>query len=543
MTGNILGIATSALQLTQQALDTTSHNIANVNTEGYSRQRVDAATRDPLFIGVGFLGTGVKTAAIKRVYDQFLDTQVRTSTSGFAEIDHYLRLAGQIDNLVADPDVGISSALANFFNAVHDVASDPTSIPARQTQLREAQTLTDRFNTLDARLQEIDHQVFNDLQNNAEAINATARQIANLNQRIVAALSRSQARPPNDLLDLRNQLITQLAEKIKVTQVSQDNGAVSLFIGNGQALVLDNQAAQLSVVPNTLDPRRADILLATEFMTLTITNQVKGGELGGLLRFRSEVLESTQAKLGRLAAGLALEFNDLHRAGFDLDGNTGQDFFTPLAIPVYQDGTGAITVDYVAAADLEASDYLLEYDGANYTLTRLSDQVKTPIPSFPAVIDGLQIDISTAPAGPSTFLIRPTAEASASLQLALTDPRRIAAAQTDTSTGAIGDNGVALELAALESKKTMLGGKASFQDTYSQLVAEVGTLTRSAQISRTAHEALKQQAIQAREEVSGVNLDEEAANLVKFQQAYQAAAQVASVAQQTFDILISAIRR
>lgn len=542
MPSTLLGIATSALQVTQQALDTTSHNIANASTEGYSRQRVDATTRDPMFIGVGFLGTGVKTAAIQRIYDQFLDTQVHTSTSRLAEIDHYHRLTSQIDRLVADPDVGISSALANFFNAVHDVASDPTSIPARQTLLSEAKTLTDRFNTLNARLQEIDHQVFNDLENNAEAINAIARQIATLNQRIVTALSR-QARPPNDLLDQRNQLITQLAERIDVTQLSQDNGAVSIFIGNGQALVLGNEAAQLSVRPDALDPKRPEILLTTGSMTLTITNQVKGGELGGLLRFRSEVLESTYTKLGRLAAGLVLEFNHLHRTGFDLDGNTGQDFFTPLAIPVYQNGSGSITVNYVSAADLEPSDYLLEYDGTNYTLTRLSDQTQTVLAGFPAIFDGIQIDVSTAPTGPATFLIRPTAEAALSLRPALTDPRRIAAAQTDTSTGAVGDNGIALELAALESTKAMLGGKATFQDTYGQMVAEVGTLTRSAQISRAAHGALKQQAIQAREEVSGVNLDEEAANLVKFQQAYQAAAHIASVAQQTFDILISAIRR
>lgn len=543
MSSNLLSIATSALQVTQQALATTSHNIANVNTEGYSRQRVDAATRDPMFVGAGFVGTGVKTAAIQRSYDQFLETQLRSATSSLAEIDQYHLLASRIDNLVADPDVGISSALANFFNAVHDAASDPTSIPARQALLSESQTLTDRFHTLDARLQEIDRQVFSDLQTQTDTINSIASQIAALNQRIVAASSRPQASPPNDLLDQRNRLITQLAEKIHLTQVPHDNGAVSIFIGSGQALVQENEAAKLSVQPNALDPRRPEIVLETASMTSTITNQVKGGQLGGTLRFRNEVLEPTQAKLGLLATGLGLEFNRLHRLGFDLDGNTGQDFFTPLAIPVYQDGTGTIAVDYVNTSDLVPSDYLLEYDGANYTLTRLSDRTQTTLTSFPATIDGIQIDITAAPTGPSRFLIRPTAEAASNLQPALTDPRRFAAAEIDTSTGAIGANGIALDLAALESAKPMLGGKASFQDAYRQIVAEVGTLTRAAQISRAGQEALKQQAIQAREAVSGVNLDEEAANLVKFQQAYQAAAQVVTAAQQTFDALINAIRR
>lgn len=540
MASNILGIATSALQVTQQALDTTSHNIANVNTQGYNRQRVDAIAREPVFVGVGFLGTGVKTEAIKRIYDQFLDTQLRASTSGFAEIDHYLRLTSQIDNIVADPNVGISSVLANFFNAVHDAASDPTSIPARQTLLSEAQTLADRFNGLDARLKEINHQVFNDLENTAQDINAIAKQIAELNRRIVAKFGSA---TPNDLLDQRDQLITQLAEKIRVTQVAQGNGAVSLFIGNGQALVQDVQANALSVQPNTLNPERPEIVLATAAGNLTITSHLQGGELGGVLRFLDEALEPTRLKLGRIAAGLALEFNGLHRLGFDLDGNTGQDFFVPLAIPVSQTGSGTITVDYVSASDLEASDYLLEYDGANYTLTRLSDRVKTPIPSFPTVIDGLQIDVTTAPTGPSSFLIRPTAEAADRLTLAVDDPRQIALAQNDTTTGSISDNGIGLELAALETQKRLLGGKATFQDAYGQMVAEVGTMTRSARIAQAAQDALKQQATQAREAVSGVNLDEEAANLVRFQQAYQAAAHVVTVAQQTFDTLINAIRR
>ncbi len=540
MASNILGIATSALQVTQQALDTTSHNIANVNTQGYNRQRVDAIAREPVFVGVGFLGTGVKTEAIKRIYDQFLDAQLRASTSGFAEIDHYLRLTSQIDNIVADPNVGISSALANFFNAVHDAASDPTSIPARQTLLSEAQTLADRFNGLDARLKEINHQVFNDLENTAQDINAIAKQIAELNRRIVAKFGSA---TPNDLLDQRDQLITQLAEKIRVTQVAQGNGAVSLFIGNGQALVQDVQANALSVQPNTLNPERPEIVLATAAGNLTITSQLQGGELGGVLRFLDEALEPTRLKLGRIAAGLALEFNGLHRLGFDLDGNTGQDFFVPLTVPVFQTGSGTITVDYASASDLEASDYLLEYDGTNYTLTRLSDRVKTPIPSFPAVIDGLQIDVTTAPTGPSSFLIRPTAEAADRLTLAVDDPRQIALAQNDTTTGTIGDNGIGLELAALETQKRLLGGKATFQDAYGQMVAEVGTMTRSARIAQAAQDALKQQATQAREAISGVNLDEEAANLVRFQQAYQAAAHVVTVAQQTFDTLINAIRR
>ncbi len=541
----ILDIATSALRVTQQALNTVGHNIANVNTEGYSRQRVDTATREPFFSGAGFFGTGVQTTAIKRAYDDFLTTRLREATTGFSEVDTYHRLAAQIDNLVADPDVGVSSALKNFFNAVHDVATDPTSIPARQTLLTEAATLGDRFNLLDARLKEINAQTQSELRNQVEEINAAAREIATLNQKIVYELARSQGKPPNDLLDRRDLLLERLAEKIDITPVPQDNGAVSVFIGKGQNLVSDSRAATLGLRPNDLDPNVSEVTLTTGATTLTITSTLSGGEVGGLLRFRDEVLIPTQNKLGRLAAGLALEFNGLHQSGYDLDGNTGLDFFQPLTIPVLRNASGDISAAYVSAADLQASDYLLEYDGTNYTLTRLSDRNQTTLSSFPATVDGIKIDLdpTNPPIAGDRFLIRPTADAAGKLDVALDDPRRIAAAASDTSSGALGDNGIALSLAGLESAKLVLGGKATLQDAYSQMVAEVGSLTRAAEISRDAHDTVKQQAMQAREAVAGVNLDEEAANLVKFQQAYQAAAQVVSVATQTFDTLINAVRR
>ncbi|MCX8048217.1 MAG: flagellar hook-associated protein FlgK [Methylohalobius sp.] len=537
MTTQLLTTATSGLRFSQLALDTTSHNIANVNTEGYSRQRVEGVTHQPLFVGAGFLGTGVKADAIRRIYDQFLDTQVRTATSSASEAEHYLRLTGQIDNIIADPDAGLASALANFFNAVHDAASDPTSIPARQALLSEAQTLTDRFNGLDARLREINRQVFKDLENASQDVNAIAEQIAELNRRIVAKAGQG---TPNDLLDQRDRLIIQLAEKIRVSQVVHANGAVSLFMGTGQALVQDVHANALSVRPSILNPEQPEIILTTPAGSITITRQIQGGELGGALRFLREGLEPTRAKLGQLAAGLALEFNTLHRTGYDLNSNAGQDFFASLSVPVTQTGPGTIAVSYTAAQDLQPSDYLLEFDGTHYTLTRLSDRTQTVLSSFPATIDGLEITFPTPPSGPASFLIRPTAEAAADLQLAVSDPRQVALAKTP---GAIGDNRVGLELAALESQKFLLGGTATLTEAYQQMVAEVGTLTRSARIAQAAQNTLKQQAVQAREAISGVNLDEEAANLVRFQQAYQAAAHVVTVAQQTFDTLINAIRR
>ncbi|BCX82929.1 flagellar hook-associated protein 1 FlgK [Methylomarinovum caldicuralii] len=537
----LLSIATSALRVTQKALDTTGHNIANVNTEGYHRQRVDTATRTPLFTGAGFFGTGVHITDVQRAYDEFLDNRVREATTRFSETDRFYRLSAQVDNITADPDVGLASAMANFFNAVHDVATDPTSIPARQTLLSEAGTLTDRFHLLDSRLRELDAQTQHELQAQIDEINTTATKIAELNHKIVHEIGKGQGHLPNDLLDQRDLLVTRLAEKIDVTPVPQDDGSVSLFIGKGHELVGGAHANRLGLKANDLDPNQQEITFDSDSTSLTVTKDLTGGEVGGLLRFREQVLIPTQNKLGRLAAGIALEFNQLHQSGYDLDGNTGQDFFVAPPIAVMQNGTGTVTATYTGpSADLQASDYLLEYDGSSYTLTRLSDRFQQTLTTFPATVDGIQIDVTSAPTGASRFLIRPTAEAAGKIEPNLDDPRRIAAAG---SAGAEGDNQIALSLAALESDKKLLGGKATFQDAYGQMVTEVGSLTRAAEISRGAHETVKRQTLEAHEQLAGVNLDEEAANLVKYQQTYQAAAQVVTIASQTFDALINAVRR
>ncbi|HHJ38601.1 MAG: hypothetical protein AXA67_03970 [Methylothermaceae bacteria B42] len=545
MGSNILDIATSSLRVAKQKLEVTSHNIANVNTEGYSRQRVNANARPPQFSGAGFMGSGVKVTSIERAYDKFLTNRVRATTSSFAEVDRFYQMTSKIDNIIADPDLGVAKSMENFFNAVHDVADDPTSLPARQTLLTEADTLTDRFHTLSGQLDAMESQIQQETQDHVNEINSLAEQIATLNEKIVYEVGKSQGKPPNDLLDQRDALINQLSEKIDVSPLSRPDGAVDIFIGKGHALVMGADRSTLGLQANPLDPDKRQITLTNQFHTMVIDEGLSGGELGGLIQFREQVMIPTENKLGRLAAGLMVEFNQLHKAGYDLDGNTGVDFFTMQApeIPITQEGTGTVTASYVNIADLEASDYQLAYDGSAYTLTRLSDQTQTTISSFPATVDGIEIDLASPPTGPSTFLIRPTQQAAGKISLNISDPRQFAAAQTDTSTGSIGDNSNALEMAWLESAKKMLGGTATFQDSYGQIVAEIGTTARSAKISRNAREVIKNQATTERESLSGVNLDEEAANLLKFQQAYQASAQVIAIASQTFDALLGAVRR
>lgn len=607
MATGILGTAVSGLMAFQRSLDTTSHNIANVGTEGYSRQRAELATNPAQYLSSGFVGTGVHVANISRSYDQFINSQLRASTSAFGDVNRYHELAAQVDGMLADPDTGLAPSLKNFFNAVHDVADDPASIPARQVMLSEAENLSQRFNGVSARFEDLQSQINNDMKVTVDDVNSLARSIAELNKRIAADSGRaSDGQQPNDLLDQRDSLLTRLSELVDVSVVPQQNGMTSVFIGKGQALVLDASAAELTTMASEFDPMQLQIAVKTPTGNQDITNQISGGSLSGSLRFRDEVLNPARQKLGQVAAGLAMEFNALHETGFDLDGNAGSALFSfsgddvPVLASSANAGTALVSASFQdlnaapdAASQLDFSDFRLEYvnagGGVDYTLTRLRDNqvinlqaVETPPGSNvfklaysanqPSNTDikalpGFEISIDltggkTIVAGDS-FQARPTFGAARKIGVNIGDPRKVAAAtnvEIDPATGEPpvdalgnpiiniikgpmpGDNRNALQLAELEAKLSLLGGNASFNDAYGQIVAGVGTMTRSAEIGVSAQGALLDQAKESRENLAGVNLDEEAANLIKFQQSYQAAAQLINVTNVLFDTLIGAVR-
>lgn len=551
MTSGLFGTAISGLKVAKLNLDTVGHNIANAGTEGYTRQRVIASTREPQFTGSGYLGQGVEASNINRVYDEFLDSQVRSSTSAFSELDTFHNLVSQVDNFIADPGISISPSLQSFFNSVQEVANDPTSIPARQVLLSESQILADRFATMNDRFTGLRSQANQQLSNIVDEINLLSESIADLNDKIVIATEIAGGKPPNDLLDHRDLLISQLAEKVDVTTVKQDDGALNVFIGNGQAVVLGKEPATLGITSSALDPQKKEVTFAGISTSVVITNNLNGGELGGTLNFVNNTLNKTQNEIGRVAAGLMLDFNAQHQAGFDLTGNNNLEFFNIPPITVLNEGgnVGQVTAafDVANVSELTASDYRLERTPSAYILTRISDQTQTTLsPGFPgtaATVDGFTISETSPLAVGDRFLIRPTHNVAGQIGLSVTDPDRIAASGSDTSTGSVGDNTNALSLAALKSQQNLLNGTATFQDAIGQTVAAVGSASHAAEVNKVAQEGLLSQATQARESISGVNLDEEAANLLKYQQAYQAAAQVISVTSSLFDTLLSAFRR
>jgi flagellar hook-associated protein 1 FlgK len=547
----ILGTALSGLTAAQHALETASHNIANVNTEGYSRQRVELGTRPAEFTGAGYIGQGVNAETVARSYDQFITNQLTSSTSAFSESDAFYALASRVDNIISNEATGLSPALKSFFNSVNEVANDPSSIPARQVVISEAESLTQQFNTLSSQFGDLRNQTNNQLQGAVNDINSFAQSIAALNAKIVQDSNRTSSEQlPNDLLDQRDALVAKIAEKVSVSTIQQQDGSLSVFIGSGQSLVLGEKTAAVSLAGSSTDPSHKNILVAGQ----DITQHITGGELSGALKFRDEVLEPAQQQLGLLSAGFAVEFNKLHATGFDLNGAAGKELFgfgTPtLTVPVTSNpnnsaGSSVTAVyDPNATSQLYPSDYTLTYDGTNYSLKRLSDNTITTFAGPTATITGPGFILSTSGVSANdSFLIRPTFDAAQKITSLITKPDEIAAAGTGAPGAPVpGDNSVALSLANLENKSVLLGGKATFSDAYGQLVSRVGTLTHAANISRSAQEALFNQAKQSRESLAGVNLDEEAANLIKFQNSYQASAKAIAVASSLFDTLIGAIR-
>lgn len=556
MSIGILSSALSGLTAFQRSLETTSNNISNVNTEGYSRQRAELTSLPEQYTASGYMGSGVRVDNIMRSYDQFISNQVRASTSAFKEVDSYHQLAAQIDNLTADESTGLSPALNEFFDAVSDVANDPTSIPSRQVLLDQADALTHHFNNMSDRLSDLRQQVNTNLSGAVEELNGYAAAVAKLNLKIADDIGRASGKQlPNELMDQRDVLLNKIAEKADISVVSQPDGTVSVFMGQGQSLVTGGYSSTLSLADSKTEPDRKEILLLNQ----DISKLLSGGEIYGNLRFRDEVLDPAQRQLGLLATGLATEFNRIHQSGFDLAGNTNVKFFDLGAPQVQvasktQNSALAATATFATpsvATDLAARyrlDVTATLPAPTYTLTNLSNNTSTAgldDTALAALAPNIGFSVTFNPIGALTtndsFEFSPVFDAAKNFKLnpAITTPGQIAAASTVNLKG---DNSNALKLAGMESTKFMLSGTQSLTVVYDQLVADVGSKTHTASVSRTAQDVLLNQATGARENIAGVNLDEEAANLIKFQNSYQAAARAVSVANSLFETLIGAVR-
>lgn len=446
---DLLNNAVSGLTAFQRALSTTSHNIANVNTPDYSRQAAEFVTNPPSFFAGSYFGNGVLIASVTRAYDQFLTTEVRDSTSFFKGSQKFSELAGYIDDVLADPRGGISPMLHDFFESVQDVADDPASSTARYALINTAATLSARFQGFDQRFEELGHNTSADIRATIEEINSLVGQIRDINVALGEfAPSAASTQQSADLLDKRDALLNELAEKVDIQVIDEGENNLSIFIGNGQTMLSGTNAFSLAAQPDVGDPSRDVISYNGLINVFDISSNLTGGELGGLLDFRNNVLQPTRNALGRTAIGLAETFNAQMRDGMDLNGNLGQDFFSydaPQSI-AFSGNLGTPTVATVVSdvTALTVDNYVLDFDGVNWTLTSDSGSSAAVANGAPAILvfEGLTLTINgaTAVAG-DRFTIKPTLAASGGLQVLTSDPNEIAAAAPIRSSASLNNLG------------------------------------------------------------------------------------------------------
>lgn len=446
---NILSTTNSALAAAQAGLATTAHNIANAKTPGYNRQVVLQSAVGGQDEGGGFIGKGTQVVSVRRVYNEYLGAQIRTGQTNKAQLESHYNQISRINNMLADPTSGLSPVLQDFFKSVQNLAANPE---ARGSVLASAQSLASRFQSLDGQLRELRVAVNTEINSSITAINSYSRQIADLNQAIANAQSGS-GQLPNDLMDKRDYLVEELSKYTKVT-VTKDGNSYGIFIGNGQPMVVGSNVSQLVATTSPTDISEVTVGLMTGGQTIRLAeNSLQGGKLGGLFEFRSTSLTNAQNDLGRIALGLATTFNEQHRLGKDTTGAMGGDFFRmePPAVQFADTVTARINPVVTDVGELKASDYQLAYDGSNYTLTRLRDNVQVgtaPGPGFPAsgiAADGLNITMASgAMAAGDYFVIKPTAYAASAFNVLVADPNKIAAAAPIRTSSPMSNSGTGL---------------------------------------------------------------------------------------------------
>lgn len=446
---SILGIGKSALAAAQAGLATTGHNIANAATPGYSRQQVIQSSAGSQNMGGGFIGKGTEIADVRRVYDELLANNVRTAQSTQNQIQTWYTQLNRINNQLADTAGGLSPAMQEFFKGVQNLASHPDTSEARQSALSTAQTLAARFQALDSEMREVGQSVNGQIESSVTLINTYAEQISKLNDAIEKAQGSGDGKASNDLLDQRDYAITELSKEIKTSVVKQGN-SYSVFIGNGQPLVVGSNVYELAAITSANDPARTAVGYTVNGKTMELAeSSITGGRLGGLVEFRNKSLDPAINALGRVALGLAASFNAQHKLGVDQTGAPGGDFFN-VARPVTSqfrsnsDSAPDLNARISDASALTIDDYQLEYDGANYTVTNLTTRQKTTgtFEAATAAIKGVSIE----PPGPGMtagdkYLIRPTRNGASDFSVAVTGTEHIAASAGITGKVTVGNTG------------------------------------------------------------------------------------------------------
>lgn len=685
---DLLSIGLSGLRTSRNNITVTGHNISNIDTPGFSRQRAVQVTNSAMSTGAGYMGSGGRTQTIERIVDQYTINQVRVDTSSLKDNQAYLRNAGELDNLLSNENSALGTAMNGFFEGMQSAANDPLSKPARQLVFSQVDSVSQRFKTAHARLADQGINLNTQVRTYTSKINEISMGVGQLNKQ-VAMYAGKNSQPPNDLLDKRDELLRQLSEIVDVQVQVQDGMSVNVSIGNGVPLVFGESVNRLEVTAGSNDKGRSDVFMMDKHGgEMKVTNEMTGGEMGGIIRYRSDTLDPALNEMGRIAIIFAGEANNQHHAGTDLDGNQGGDIFRDINTKEFQldripgierTAPAGVWLDPNGLNKLPTNEFLLtEQDGNLVLKDSVTGLNMLPQESYPDMGDlnnalqeaygfrltngdtppdylnppgplnkdtvydlikggGLLISpvylgasqlersteefnninkialagiagdennkgtaklgyidininltdnadesISLKDAGLSGYQIKATTSGAFSLldnvgkvvipgpitpsadgQLQLTIDNippgvtgslELSISNDDIQEGDVwilegtagGQNGKNLSFLQQEN---LVGraedgtGGSSLSETYSMLVEDVGIRTSESRTATDVSLATLNQSVSMRESASGVNMDEEAGNLIRFQQAYMASSQVISTAQKLFDTLIASVGR
>ncbi|MDL2336745.1 MAG: flagellar hook-associated protein FlgK [Pseudomonadota bacterium] len=475
-TGALMSLGVRAMAASYAQLQTTSNNISNVNTPGYSRQQAELESAGGQYTGAGFFGKGVNVATVSRAHDDFLTREAALSRSLAASDSARSDQLMQLEKVFGVGESGLGYAAGQFFNSFADVATKPQDSSARQVVLSRAGELASRFSTSAQQIDDLQSGVTQDLRASVSAVNDLTQQIASLNQRISDV--RGLGQPPNDLLDQRELAINNLSEYVQVTTIGAEDGTLSVFMGGGQAIVLGAQTTPLVAMADPYDLTRVAIGVTGPGGNRQLpTSLLSAGSISGLVRFQNGDLTDARNLLGQMALSIGQQVNEQQGLGLDLLGQTGAAMFrfgTTSGLPVVaarawtaNAGTGSVSLTLQAPATLaaaqvsgvQASDYELTADGlGGFQLTRLSggapDPLFTPVAVVNGdVVDGFKISVTGTPAANDRFLLQPAGSAARDIRRDMSNPKLIAAASPLSATVSTLNNGTGA-VAALTAEST-----------------------------------------------------------------------------------------
>ncbi len=656
MTVNLYQTGVSGLLAAQQQLATTGHNIANVNTEGYTRQRAEQNASPGLSNGSNYIGSGTYVQDITRLYDQFSYKEQLLNQSNLGTANELNGSLNQLNDVMSFSGEAIMNSVGQFYQAVNGVADNPSDSGLRSIVLNQAETLASNFQSLSQNFDEIEKSINGEIAQVANKISEISVEIAKINEAISQAKGLTQAGQPNDLLDKRDQLVTELGQYTKVNTVEDANGVMTVMIGQGTTLVAGITPLTISVKAGDPDPLQTELRLTGSNSSVGIDGAALGGSLGGAFEFRDEHLTDLRSEINRLAMAISSTLNDSQANGLDLNGQQGADIFTDINTTQLQQGrvltpstNGGDLLAQVNITDvsvLPTDEFEVSYDGTDYIMTNMTTNASTNLGApgsgtYTTAFGFEFIETSGTPNSGDSFVVRPTENSAALMEATLTDGAAIAASSaveitpsdnnisagqiaivdmfdpinaqvampiridvledpvgtfnytiTDnlgatsapiaytppsqtidlpalpatasfqieisgTPSGSapnapeqffigdafgLGNSSNIVAMAKTQEQGVTNGGTETFSQSLATSTAVVGSKASSAKFVAETAEALFTQAFNRNQEASGVNLDEEAANLLKFQQAYQAASQIISTANTIFDTILSAVR-